>query len=654
VVAPELALHLGQVRRPHAARGHALERVDERRERDLTDPLPRRAQHGEDPFGDHAAAVLGQEDHVRVQGVEDVPTRTQVACVCHRPSYVRGVLVRKAFRFRVYPTPAQAARLTAWESALRWLWNLAHEQRRMGLGRPLGERRYPTAFDQINELKALRAEAPWLADVPRNVCAQLLVELDKAWQRAFKRLGRSPRWKRKGGDALGVCEPHPKVWRLGAEGLVFPKLGALKIVVHRPLEGTPKTCALVRDGDQWFACIVCDVELAAPRRKAGPTVALDRGVANVVADSDGRVVINPRHLDAMRPKLARAQRRLARTKKGSHNRTKAAAKVARLQRKVRRQRDHALHALSSDYAKSHGTVVVERLRIANLTASARGTPERPGRHVRQKAGLNRSILSAGWGRFVEMLRYKLAWSGGALVEVEPAYSSQTCAACGLVEAASRKSQAVFACVGCGHQDHADVNAAKVLKSRAVEPAAHVCGGDGAVGRPAKQKLRVARRGTVRKSRAQSPALQGGDGLPDACSTSRAAEQRALIEARGRSNALPRRSRAPKGVRTPSQNRFWLPRGVRTPPQGPLSPGGGVQTPSQGPLSPGGGVRVPPKAHFRPRRAFKRPPKPIFDRERAFERPPKPIFDREGHSSAPPGSFSPEVGHSSAPPRPLAA
>jgi putative transposase len=430
------------------------------------------------------------------------------------------VLVRKAFRFRVYPAADQAARLGAWEGALRWLWNLAHEQRLIGLARPKDERRYPTAFDQINELTALRAEAPWLADVPRNVCAQLLVELDKAWQRAFKRLGRRPRYKRKGRDALGLCEPHPKVWRLGLDGLVFPKLGALKVVVHRPLEGTPKTCTLVRDGDQWFASIVGEVEAAEPARRDGPTVALDRGVANVVADSEGRLVENPRHLDRMAPKIVRAQRRLARTKKESNNRKKAAATVARLQRKVRRQRDHVLHALSSDYAKSHGTVVVEKLRITNMTASARGTADAPGTNVAPKAGLNRSILAAGWGRLVDMLRYKLAWSGGRLLEVDPAHSSQTCAACGAIDAASRRSQAVFECVGCGHRDHADVNAAKVLKARAVEPAAHVCGGDCAVGRPAKQKLRVARRETVRKSGAQSPALQGGDGLRAECSGAR--------------------------------------------------------------------------------------------------------------------------------------
>ena len=98
---------------------------------------------------------------------------------------VRGY---KGYKFRIYPNAKQSERLLAWESALRFLWNLALEQRKLGLARPA--RLYPTAFDQINELTALRAEVPFLADVPRNVCAQLLVELDKAWQRCFSRLAR--------------------------------------------------------------------------------------------------------------------------------------------------------------------------------------------------------------------------------------------------------------------------------------------------------------------------------------------------------------------------------------------------------------------------------------------------------------------------------
>ena len=147
------------------------------------------------------------------------------------------MLICKAFRYRVYPTPEKIATADRWSDALRFLWNLANEQRLLGLARDRSERRYLTAFDQSKDLTELRAELPWLADVPRDVSMQLLHELDKAWQRCFKKLADAPRWKRKGVDFINLCEPHPKMWRLVGNYLHFPKLGKIRAVVHRPLEG---------------------------------------------------------------------------------------------------------------------------------------------------------------------------------------------------------------------------------------------------------------------------------------------------------------------------------------------------------------------------------------------------------------------------------
>lgn len=388
------------------------------------------------------------------------------------------MITHKAFRFRVYPTPAQVARVTAWEGALRFLWNLANEQRRAGYARPRDERRFPTAFDQMRELTELRAELPWLADVPRNVCSRLLVDLDHAWRRCFKRLARAPRWKRKGRDFLGLTESHAKIWRLDGPSIRFPKLGDLRAVVHRPVEGKPQTCTLRRDGDQWFASLLYEVEIATPTPRTAPVVALDRGVVNAVADSDGRIVEAPHHYREAMRRLARAQRNVSRKKKGSKNRDRAKARVARVHRKVTRQRAHFVHQLSAGYAKSHGIVVVEKLQTGNMVKTGRS--------------LARGILDAGWGTLVVQLRYKLAWSGGSLVEVPAAYSSQTCAECGCVDAESRVTQSVFCCTSCGHRDHADLNAAKILKSRA-NRSALLGEASPPGGLRTKKRLRVARR-----------------------------------------------------------------------------------------------------------------------------------------------------------------
>jgi putative transposase len=420
-----------------------------------------------------AFTVRAEADHLQRRATNEIEAETERKA--WRPT--THLTVYKGFRYRVYPSAAQVERIAAWEGALRFLWNLALEQRLMGLARPKGERVYPTAFDQSKELTELRSALPWLADVPRHVSSQLLVELDKAWQRCFKRLARAPRWKRKGQNAIGLTESDLKMWRLSGSTLRFPKLGNMRAVVHRPLEGTPKTCTLRRDGDQWFVSITCEVEQTEPTPRTGPIVAIDRGVVNVIADSDRRLVEAPRHLERALVRLAHAQRRVSRRKKGSKNREKAKTRVMRLHRKVRRKREHFLHVESARLAKSHGIVVIEKLNVAGMS----------------KGRCARGILDAGWSRFAEMLRYKLFRSGGSLVEVPAAYSSQTCSACGCVDAASRRSQSAFCCTACGHRDHADLNAAKILLMRAGESPVSGCGGSAEVGRPKKQQLRVVRR-----------------------------------------------------------------------------------------------------------------------------------------------------------------
>lgn len=357
----------------------------------------------------------------------------------------------KAFKFRIYPDVRQTKRLRAWGDALRFLWNLAHEQRLLGLSRCKGERIYPTAFGQMRELTPLRAELPWLADVPQNVCTHLLLELDKAWQRCFKRIAKVPRFKRKSTYVADFCESHSRQWRLRNSTLRFPKLGNLRAVVHRPVEGKPKTCTLKEEAGQWFAILICEIEILDPAPRIEPAIAIDRGVVNVVADSDGNLIESPRFYAKVMKKLARAQRTLSRRKKGSKNREKAKHRVAVIHRKVRRQRELFTHQISARLSKSHATVVVEKLQIDNMLAMSRG--------------LARGILDAGWGMLARQLRYKLAWSGGALVEVPAAYSSQTCHGCGHIDAASRKTQAIFECVACGLCEHADLNAAKVLLQR---------------------------------------------------------------------------------------------------------------------------------------------------------------------------------------------
>lgn len=433
------------------------------------------------------------------------------------------MIIHRGYKYRVYPTSDQEVVLFRWERTLRFLWNLGLEQWHMWMSgmvptrwrgerhmwlaagvkeedvEPLGEiywchskhhdstRKgwvaggdpdapktrtvasiYPSAMGQIRELTDLRAEHPWIAEVPRNVQESLFFDLEAAWKRCFER-GGTPHWKRRG-DAVGMCESHGRAFKLDQDYVTFPKLGKVRAVIHRPLGGKQKAITLTRDGDQWFVSVMCEVEIADPPSSTKPAVGIDRGVVNLLADSDGRVVCGDQEREAMmRARLARAQRGVARKKKGSKNRQKAIDRVARLHRTVRRQREHVLHVESARYAKNHGVIVLEKLHVKAMTASAAGSVAEPGSKVRQKAGLNRSILASGWGKFAEMLRYKVVPEGGEIREVVAAYTSQTCSRCGHVDAASRSSQAVFRCTACGHEEHADTNAAKIILSRGTVP-----------------------------------------------------------------------------------------------------------------------------------------------------------------------------------------
>lgn len=383
----------------------------------------------------------------------------------------------RAYRFRAYPTAQQAAKAVEWQGPLRYLWNLANEQRLIGLTRT--DRRFVTAVEQQRELTDIRRDTPWLAALPRGAEAQLLVELDRAWQNRFRGGVGSPHWKRRG-DWIPIIENHPRHWRLEGDGVFFPKMGTIRLRVHREVIGDGKTCTLTRDacGD-WFVIIVSKINAAPPSIRTEPVVAIDRGVVNAVADSDGRIVASPRFYAMAIKQLARAQRDVSRKKKGSKNRQKAKARVAVIHRKVARQRAHFTHQLSHDYAKSHGTVVVEKLQIRNM--------------ARVGGRLSRGILDAGWGMLVGQLRYKTAEAGGHVVEVDAAYSSQECHDCGHVDEKSRRSQSEFVCTGCGLVVHADTNAALVLKSRASRSAQPVEGSAPEATRRSRKPMRTVRR-----------------------------------------------------------------------------------------------------------------------------------------------------------------
>ncbi len=381
------------------------------------------------------------------------------------------MLQRKANTYRLYPDAGQSETLARIAGACRAVYNLALEQRRDWWGKYKNQTRKSISFaGQCRELTTLRQEVDWLREAPIHPLQQALRDLDKAYQNFFS--GRSgypsPRCKGRN-DSFRFPDPVSlRVERTGRKTgrIKLPKLGWVAFRGWYDLPGAIKNITVSRRGGRWFASVQCEREVPDPAPSELPAVGIDMGVSVFAALSNG-TMIAPKNVGQKALKaLRKAQRSIARKKKGSANRRKAILRVQRLHARVANARKDFLHKISTIIAKNHGTVVVEDLKMRNMTASATGTIEEPGRNIRQKSGLNRSILDQAWGLFFTFLSYKLPERGGRLIKVPPAYTSQTCSACGVTDSASRISQARFSCVACGHTENADTNASKIILRRA--------------------------------------------------------------------------------------------------------------------------------------------------------------------------------------------
>ncbi len=363
----------------------------------------------------------------------------------------------KAYRFRMRCKPAQERSLRRFSGGLRWVWNraLAEQKARHERGES-----YVGFAQMCKWLTAWRNDpaTSWLAEGPIHPQQQVLRRLDDTYKRFFKQAGGFPRFAQRGQEP-GIRFPDPKQFELDqvTGRIKLPKLGWLRLRQSQPVHGLLKNVSIRREGASWYCSIQVEVAEVAQALSVPPSIGIDLGVANFMATSNGDLKAP---LAAQQRRLRRYQRSVSRKVKGSCNRKKAVARLADLHRRIARQRSDWLHKLSSALVKSHPVVAIEDLKVASMSASARGTVDAPGKNVRQKAGLNRSILDAAWSEFRRQLEYKTAWAGGEVIAVPAAYTSQRCSCCGFVDPASRRSQDRFVCVACGHAAHADVNAAK--------------------------------------------------------------------------------------------------------------------------------------------------------------------------------------------------
>jgi putative transposase len=378
-------------------------------------------------------------------------------------------------RYRLLPTPAQEVVLRGHCAHARYVWNLAVEQHAHSRpGRPGG----PGYLEQCRQLTQARAEHPWLAAGSQMVQQQALRDFARAMAAFFapgNPAGR-PSWRKAGrneGFRIVAVKPTQvrRLSRKTGEAWV-PKAGWVRFRWSRPVPPGAKSYQVTSDrAGRWhvaFAAIPDPI----PAPGNGQAVGIDRGVAVSAALSTGELLHVPGLTAREQMRLRRLERKLAGAKRGSNRRSRVRRAIARLKaRETDRRKDWAEKA-STGIARRFDLIMFEDLQIKNMTRSAKGTQQNPGRNVGQKAGLNRGILRSGWGLLMRRLEQK---ASGRVLKIKPAFTSQRCSACGQVDPKSRESQAVFRCTACGYACHADVNAAKNI---AAGHAVTARGGDG--------------------------------------------------------------------------------------------------------------------------------------------------------------------------------
>jgi putative transposase len=377
-------------------------------------------------------------------------------------------------RFRLLPSPEQAAVLAEHCRHARFVWNLAVEQQQHW--QP--GRQAPGYNEQCAQLTAARAEYDWLKAGSQTV-QQLgvpparggaLRDFAQAMRNFFHGTHHRPTWRKAGTHEgfrqVGLKLRHIKRLNRRYGQVWIPKVGWVRFRWTRTIADTVKSYRVTLDRSGRWHIAFAAIPEPVPGPDDGSVVGVDRGVAVSVALSSGELlrVAGPRAGETQR--LRRLQRRLARARRGSHRRVRIKLAIARLlAREADRRRDW-VEKTSTDLARRFDIIRVEDLKVRAMTRSARGTADCPGASVAQKRGLNREISRQGWGLLVARLKHK---AQGRLEFVPAAYTSQRCSRCGHVAPENRKSQAVFQCVACSTGPcNADVNAARnIAAGRAV-------------------------------------------------------------------------------------------------------------------------------------------------------------------------------------------
>ena len=315
---------------------------------------------------------------------------------------------------------------------------------------------YVSMAKQLTEWRSSE-ETPWLKEAPCHPLQQALKDLDRAYKNFFAGRADFPRFKKKG-NRSSFRYPDPKQIKLDeANSRIFlPKLGWIRYRKSREVQGELCNVTVSSNGKKWFISIQTEREVVFPQHPSTTSIGIDVGITRFATLSDGSFIAPLNSFKKHQKRLAKYQRRMSRKVKFSNNWKKARARVQKIHTGIANARKDFLHKITTAISKNHALVCVEDLQITHMSKNASGTKEEPGKGVRQKSNLNRSILDQGWREFRRQLRYKLEWNGGMVISVPPQNTSRTCPKCGCISEFNRKTQSQFECIQCRYKNHADI------------------------------------------------------------------------------------------------------------------------------------------------------------------------------------------------------
>jgi IS605 OrfB family transposase len=398
----------------------------------------------------------------------------------------------KAFRYRLCANKATTEKLQWILDRARELYNAALTERRDAY--EMHVKRHPGYYDektrkqltgeltvdyfgQKRELVDVKALRPEYADIASHVLQDVIMRVKRTYDRFFERVknGQKPGYPRFKGRIRydSFTYPDHAGWKftdLGSEGgkkhkgtLHLSKIGTVKVKMHRAMQGTIKTLTLKREGEQWYCIFTCEVEVPA-LPVTYEDVGIDLGVIHFAALSNGEFIDYPRYFRKAEKKLARAQQALVRKQRGSRRRSRAGKLLTKQHRKVRQQRKDFHHKASRKLVDRYQVIVFEDLQTKNLTTTPKPKQEEQGTYLPNgaaaKAGLNKSILDAGWSTFTGMVVAKAASAGRTVFFVNPSMTSQRCSGCGAVIKKTLADR--WHTCDCGTSLDRDINSAKLI------------------------------------------------------------------------------------------------------------------------------------------------------------------------------------------------